>query len=252
LERRRLKADLHALVSPELERMGFLAAFTERTGGVSRGPFSSLNLGSETGDHPDLVGENWRRVGGALGTREPVSARQVHGTRLHPVEGPVSDVVSPVADADGLTTRDAGVPLAVMVADCVPLVLASGAEELLAAVHVGWRGLAAGIVQVAVRSFSGPASVAASIGPSVGPCHYEVGQEVVDQVVAGTEGEAVVARGGSGLRLDLASSVEAVLGGLGVRTVDRAGECTACDPVRFFSHRRDGTTGRQALVAMRL
>ena len=252
MERRRLKADLYALVSPELERMGFLAAFTERTGGVSRGPFSSLNLGSETGDHPDLVGENRRRVGGALGTREPVSARQVHGTRLHPVEGPVSDVVSPVADADGLTTRAAGVPLAVMVADCVPLVLASGAEELLAAVHVGWRGLAAGIVQIAVRSFSGPASVAASIGPSVGPCHYEVGQEVVEQVLAGTEGGAVVARGGSGPRLDLASSVEAVLGGLGVRTVDRAGECTACDPVRFFSHRRDGTTGRQALVAMRL
>jgi hypothetical protein len=250
LERRRLKADLRALVSPELEGLGFLAAFTERTGGVSPGHFSSLNLGAETGDHPNLVGENRRRVGRALGTGELVSARQVHGTRLLSVKGPASIAGSRVGD--GLITRAAGVPLAVMVADCVPLALASAAEEMLAAVHVGWRGLAAGIVQIAVRSFSGPSGVAAAIGPCVGPCHYEVGNEVVDQVLAGTEGRALVRDDGPGPRLDLAGTVEAVLRELGVRTIDRAEECTACEPARFFSHRRDGTTGRQAMVAMRL
>jgi hypothetical protein len=250
LERRRLKADLHALVSPELEGLGFLVAFTERTGGVSSGQFWSLNLGAETGDHPDLVRENRRRARLALGVAELVSVRQVHGTRFLSVRGPASNAGSPVGD--GLITRAGGVPLTVMVADCVPLVLASRAEEMLVAVHVGWRGLAAGIVPIALRCFTAPSRVSAAIGPSVGPCHYEVGNEVVDKVLTGTEGKAVRTDDEPNPRLDLAGTVEAVLRGGGVPMVDRAEECTACEPARFFSHRRDGTTGRQAVVAVRL
>ncbi|MGH2691925.1 MAG: peptidoglycan editing factor PgeF [Actinomycetota bacterium] len=237
-------------MSLELEDRGFLVAFTERTGGLSPAPFSSLNLGAETGDDPDLVGENRRRLGEALGIQGIVSARQVHGTRLEPVERATGS--GPRNEADGLTTRARGVPLAVMVGDCVPLALASGPEQALATVHIGWRGLAAGIVQKAVGSFSEPSRIMASIGPSIGPCHYEVGREVLDSVREGTQGLAVVVESRSRPRLDLARTVEAALRRCGVAHIDRADECTACEPTRFFSHRRDGRTGRQALVAMRL
>ncbi len=251
MERRRLKGEIHALVSPELERRGFLTAFTERTGGASREPFSSLNLGYDTGDSVPLVAQNHTKLGGALGIGELVSTRQVHGKRLERVDGPPAGPGARI-EADGLTTEDRGVPLAVMVADCVPLALVCEPEKTLAAVHVGWRGLAGGIVQDAVARFSDPSGVAAALGPSIGPCHYEVGQEVVDAVDAGTEGAAVSLQGRPRPRLDLAGTVEAVLRRQGVGQVDRAEECTACEPGRFYSHRRDGITGRHALVAMRL
>jgi YfiH family protein len=249
LERRRLKGEIHALVSPELERRGFLAAFSERTGGVSPEPFASLNLGPDTGDDPGLVDENRARFAEAVGIDQLHSVRQVHGTRLQRVESRVP--VGPTVDADGLTTTSKRVPLAIMVADCVPLALASEQEDTLACVHVGWRGLATGIVQEALGSFSEVSGVAAAVGPSIGPCHYEVGPDVLAAVQAGTEGLAV-SHDGSRPRLDLSRTVEAVLDRAGVSRVDRAGECTACEPARFFSHRRDRRTGRQALVAMQV
>ena len=249
MERRRLKGEIHVLVSPELERRGFLATFTERTGGASPPPFDSLNLGAETGDDHELVAQNRARLNEALGIDEFVDVRQVHGSRVHRVERPA--LRGPLAEADGLTTDTRGVPLAIMVADCVPLALASEEEEILTCVHVGWRGLAAGIVQGALRAFSNLSRVAAAIGPSIGPCHYEVGPDVLASVQAGTGGLAV-SQEGSRPRLDLGRTVEAVLVSSGINRVDRSGECTACEPARFFSHRRDGRTGRQALVAVRV
>jgi len=248
VERRAFPRDITALVSAELERRGFLAAFTERTGGVSAAPYASLNLGAEVGDLPDRVRDNQRLLAEALGIGSFATARQVHGTAVLRVTagdpGP--------EDADVLMTDDTAVPLAVMTADCVPVALASEHQGTLAAVHVGWRGLASGVVQQAMGLFPEPRDVAAAIGPAIGPCHYEVGPEVVEAVGRGA-GEAVVTGSAEGpSMLDLPATVEWLLRRLGAAVVEAAGVCTACEPTRFFSHRRDGVTGRQALVAVRL
>lgn len=249
MERRTLKGRIRALVSPELEGLGFLAAFTERTGGLSEPPFSSLNLGSQVDDPPERVRGNRGLLSDALGVGELRTVRQVHGTGVREVRGG-GDHTEP-EEADALHTLEREVPLSVFVADCVPLALASGRDGRIAAVHAGWRGLASGILDSALAAFSQPSSVAAAIGPAIGRCHYEVGREVVEAVEAST-GVAIADEAGTRPRLDLASTVEAALLRRGVPTVERAEVCTACEPDRFFSHRRDRLTGRQALVAMRL
>lgn len=253
MERRQLAGEIRALVSRGLEQRGFLAAFTERTGGASSAPFSSLNLGLHTGDDPEIVQRNRSALSSALWVQGLVSARQVHGAHIARIEQERSGPADrPLGKADALTTSSAGLPLAVMVADCVPLALASEREGDLSVVHIGWRGLARGIVQKAVRSFAEPAGLAAAIGPAIGPCHYEVGEEVIDAVQRGTDGACRIREGGPKPRLDLPGTVETALRRAGVREVERAEECTACEPARFFSHRRDGRTGRQALVMVRL
>ena len=248
MERRAFTGDIRALVSPRLERRGFLAAFTERTGGVSRDPYSSLNLGVGTGDEPSAVDRNRSTLGGALGLGELTSARQIHGATVAHVRAPGEEL----GEADALTTTVPSVGLAVMTADCVPLALASEREGRVAAVHLGWRGLAAGLVEVAVEQFGSPRDVVAAIGPAIGPCHYEVGPEVVEAVRRGTHGVASVEAREGAPRLDLPATVEGLLRRVGISEVDRSDACTACEPGRFFSHRRDGATGRQALVAVRL
>ena len=248
MERRRFPGDIQALVSSELERRGFLAAFTERTGGASEGQYASLNLGAQTGDAPAAVVENRRRLTESLGIGELTTSRQVHGTGLVHVDGGGGDL----GEADALMTSRRSVPLAIMTADCVPLALASDREGRLAAVHVGWRGLAAGLVQIVARSFEVPDEVVAAIGPAIGPCHYEVGPEVVGAVRRGTHGLISLGRIEDRTSLDLPATVEGVLRREGVAAIDRAETCTACEPLRFFSHRRDGPTGRQALVAVRV
>jgi purine-nucleoside/S-methyl-5'-thioadenosine phosphorylase / adenosine deaminase len=253
VDRRLVSSDIHALVSPALERAGFLAVFAERTGGRSEGPFSSLNLGPDTGDDPDLILANRDRLTEALGLAELATVRQVHGAKVVEVErAPGIEGLERLGDADALTTTAPSVPLAVLTADCVPLALASEDEGRLAVVHLGWRGIAAGLVQAATARFSDPLRVSAAIGPSIGPCHYEVGEEVLAAVRAGTGGIAVAERIDGSLRLDLGATVQGLLRELGVVEIDRAPDCTACEPGRFFSHRRDGATGRHALVAVRL
>jgi YfiH family protein len=256
LERRVLGPGLVAWVAPTLESEGFLAAFTERSGGVSRGPFWSLNLGFATGDRRDLVAENRRRLRDALGVGPFTVARQVHGAAVVTVgpegagagfDGPTGALVG-----DVLATRSPRVAVAVLVADCVPVALAEPRTGRLAAVHAGWRGLAAGVVDAAVAAFERPREVVAAIGPCVGPDHYEVGPEVVAAVRAGTDGCAVAIRTSGRPRLDLGATIERRLRRLGVTRLVRTELCTACRPDRFFSHRRDGRTGRQALVAVRL
>ena len=131
----------------------------------------------------------------------------------------------------------------------MPLIL--GSDDRVAVIHAGWRGIAAGIVDRAVRAFVDE-SPAAAIGPAIGPCHYEVGADVVERVAAGSSGGAVSERRGGRSFLDLPATVERILRGAGVVSIERADECTACEEGRFFSHRRDGRTGRQAALAVRL
>lgn len=256
MDRRRLASDVYALVPGDLEERGILVAFSERTGGISEGPYATLNLALHTGDRPEAVAENRARVAGALDTSAPALAEQVHGNKVVRVgqgragAGWVS--AEPVAGADGLAATRPGLALGILTADCLPIALASPAEGLLVAVHAGWRGLAAGILERALAGFARPGGVRAAIGPAIGPCHYEVGEDVALAVAAGSEAGAVTERRDGAAYLDLPATAARVLRRAGVRHVERAEECTACEEDRFFSHRRDGVTGRQAMIAMRV
>jgi YfiH family protein len=257
VERRRLSRGVHAVVSTELERRGFLAAFTERTGGVSAPPFRSLNLGFQTGDAEEDVRENRRRAAAALSLDAFASGQQVHGATVVSVGDKragagFEDHPGSIPGADALAVTRQGVSIAVRVADCLPVALASPPEGRLVAVHAGWRGLAAGILERAVAEFDSPDTILAAIGPAIGPCHYEIGEQVAMAVAARSPAGVVTDRRDGRLFLDLPRTANRTLRAAGVPRVEVADTCTACEPSRFFSHRRDGVTGRQALIAMRM
>jgi YfiH family protein len=214
------------------------AAFSTRLGGVSAGPFESLNLGILTNDVRERVVANRSTLLHALGrdAARIAMGRQVHGAAVQ-----VRDVVAgaELAEVDAQVTRSGAITPLVLVADCVPLVLAR--PGAVAAVHCGWRGLIAGIVAATVAELGD--DVSAVIGPAIGPCCYEVGDEVRDRFAA--RGHAK-----PGPTLDLPGIVEAELRGAGVHDVALARVCVSCNAELFFSHRRDdGVTGRQAGLA---
>ena len=220
------------------------AAFSTRLGGDSEGPFWSLNLGILTDDEPDRVRSNRGVLAQSLG-RDPGSiamGHQVHGAELQVRDRPPQPG-APLERVDAQVTTSAALTPLVLVADCVPLVLS--APGAVAAVHCGWRGVAAGIVARAVAEVValGDGSVSAAVGPGIGPCCYEVGAEVM---------ESFAARGHDlhGPMLDLPACVAVELERAGVEDVAVAGICVSCNEQVFFSHRRDGgVTGRQAALA---
>jgi hypothetical protein len=220
----------------EADLGGARAAFSTRPGGVSEPPFDSLNLGILTDDDPGAVTENRRRLAVALGLepKQVVFARQVHGSRLvhHPCE-------ESIQEADGHVVTESGPAPMVLAADCLPIAL--NGPGGLAMVHAGWRGLAGGIVGAAAEAVE---ANAAAIGPGIGPCCYEVGEEVLDAFA--DLGDGIVA----GRMLDLPEVARRLLARAGVDRVEAAGLCTSCERELFFSHRRDhGRTGRQAGIA---
>jgi polyphenol oxidase len=229
----------------------YTVVFSTRVGGVSEGVYASLNLGLSTGDERARVEENRRRLFAAAGVpAERVSwARQVHGARvIHARSGDVciSEIQTHPPVADGLWTDERRRALLAVTADCLPVALArvDGERPAVALLHVGWRGLVAGVV-AAGRAALGGRLVAAAIGPGIGGCCYEVGEDVAGPVRAGF-GLGLVRDG----RLDLPGAVERALRAAGVGRVDRLDVCTACDEDRFFSNRRDrGLTGRQGALA---
>jgi YfiH family protein len=229
---------------------GACAAFSTRLGGVSEPPFDSLNLGLLTDDEEENVIENRRRLAAVLGF-EPdqiVFARQVHGTDL--IEHP-SDIVSTIVPplgrkrvetmpaADGHVVRESGLAPLVFVADCLPVALAG--PRGVAMVHAGWRGLAGGILAAGAEAVG---ATSAAIGPGIGPCCYEVGEEVLEAFSGLGEGIA------KGRTLDLPEVARRQLALAGVERVESAGLCSSCEEQLFFSHRRDeGRTGRQGGLA---
>jgi purine-nucleoside/S-methyl-5'-thioadenosine phosphorylase / adenosine deaminase len=225
------------------EAEGYAVAFTTRVGGVSEGPYSSLNLGRKSGDDVGRVDENRRLVCEALGADLEKLAlnHQVHSDRVVRAAAAQRD-----ERADGLWTDEPGLPILAMSADCLPIALArAGADKAAVAVlHGGWKGLLAGIVEAGARAL-GHSSLAAAIGPGIGPCCYEVGEEVAAPFRE-RFGDDVVREG----RLDLWTSAERALRAAGVEQVHRVDRCTFCEPEAFFSHRRDaGRTGRQGVIA---
>ena len=264
---------------------GWRVAFSTRLGGVSRGSQATLNIGYSVGDQQRAVAENRRRFAAAISleVRDLVVPGQVHGTTIATVgleergRGAFgSETV--VHDTDGLLTQEAGVPLMVTFADCVPVLIVArgaGGAARIALVHAGWRGMLAGIVAKAARLLVAPPAgakcggrrgavadrrawrggdearggsarlVAALVGPSIGPCSFTVGDDVGGRFGAAFPGTWQ----GRSVDLWLAAEQQLVAAGLDSAAVVNPRLCTACDE-RFFSHRRDrGRTGRQAAVA---
>jgi YfiH family protein len=256
-ERRELGDEIRAIVSEPLERMGVLAAFLERTGGASAAPYDTLDVSLSVGDEQMAVMENRRRICERLDIPAYSLVEQVHGTKIVRVGAKRAGAgfepgSPPVGRADGMTTSSERLPMAIQTADCMPLVLASSEEPLVAIVHAGWRGFAGGIVDTAAALFADPKGVRAAIGPTIGPDHYEVGEDVALAVSAGSSAGAVTETRDGKLFLDLPGTAKRILRAAGVTRVEDTGVCTACEPKRFFSHRRDGVTGRQVAIAMRL
>jgi polyphenol oxidase len=225
---------------------GAQVLFSTREGGVSEGAYASLNLGILTEDDPGRVRKNRgilaRQAG--LPAERVAMGWQVHGTELRewdaaPENGGYAAPGAELARVDGHLTTTPDVGLLVLVADCLPLALAGGGR--VAMLHCGWRGLAGGIVERALERFDEPP--AAAIGPGIGPCCYEVGEEVL-AAFAGLDGVA------QGRMLDLRAVARRKLEQGGVRQIESVDLCTSCRDDLFFSHRRDrGLTGRQAGLA---
>ena len=217
----------------------YRAFFSSRRGGVSEPPYDTLNLGLLTDDAPESVAENRRRlcVEADCDHARLSYNRQVHGAIAR-------EACENGRQGDAVWTAEPARPLLVFTADCLPVALGRlDGEPAVAAVHVGWRGLLAGVVEEAARALGG-GRLAASVGPGIGRCCYEVGEEVAEPFRR-RFGKAVVDRG----RLDLRSAVDAALRGAGAAFVTHADVCTACS-ADYFSHRRDGPrTGRQGMVA---
>ncbi|HEX6781369.1 MAG TPA: polyphenol oxidase family protein [Solirubrobacterales bacterium] len=229
---------------------GAAAAFSTRLGGVSEAPFDSLNLGLLTDDESTAVTENRRRLAAALGFEpERVAfARQVHGTRLlehagslacsFPLSSKEKEQAKGPPEADGHVVREPGLGALVFTAECLPVAVAG--PKGMAMLHAGWRGLVGGILAAGAEAVE---ATSAAIGPGIGPCCYEVGEEVLESF--GGLG-AGVARG---RMLDLVEVARRQLARAGVERIESAGLCTSCEAELFFSHRRDGgRTGRQGGV----
>ena len=228
---------LRLLVNAPDEESGVEVVFTDRHGGVSSPPFDTLNLAARVGDDRQVVAANRDRVAAAVGfdAASIRLARQVHGSDLIEV-GSSHPVVA--GEADVIATTEPGVVIGILTADCTPVVVAG--PERVAVAHAGWRGLVAGAVERAVEWVREP--YAAWVGPSIRSCCYEVGPEVI---AAFEEAGLPVAAP------DRVSPAEAAVFALeraGLAAVAASGDCTFCDR-RYFSYRRDGTTGRQGAFA---
>ncbi|HEY8416239.1 MAG TPA: peptidoglycan editing factor PgeF [Thermaerobacter sp.] len=260
------------LVPAEAPPWVFLA-FTTRAGGFSVGPFASLNLGRSVGDRPDAVRRNRERLLAATGERWHwvAGTRQVHGREVVVASRAAPWPAERPPEADALVTTEPGVLLWATFADCVPVFLwgeaggsSGGQGRGVALAHAGWRGTVAGVAAAAARRLAvelgtGPAALSALIGPSIGPCCYEVDEPVLSALEAAFAwcGEVLSPspRGEPYRHLDLWETNRRVLIDAGLRpeNIRIAGLCTACDTERFYSHRASGgRTGRMAgLIGIR-
>jgi YfiH family protein len=232
---------------------GVRALSTQRSGGVSAPPYASLNLGGHVGDAPEAVAQNRRVLAAAAGLpAEPVWLAQVHGVEVVDLDaaGHAGISGSP-RPADAAFTRRSGRVCAILTADCLPILLAADSGDVVAAAHAGWRGLAGGVIEATVRVLGvAPAQLMAWLGPAIGPQHFEVGSEVREALLQGDLGaeDAFVPNARGRFMADLMALARRRLVTLGVGRIYGGGLCTFGDGARYFSHRRDGITGRQATL----
>jgi len=243
-------------------------AFTSRIGGISSRPYDSLNLGLSCGlnlvpspkpnapeDSPDNIRENHARVFEAIGCAAHQHA-WVH--QVHAADSVVVDMVNAGEhpNADALISQTPGIVLSIRVADCVPILIAGQAGQVVAAIHAGWRGVVQGVVLKTIeklsRQFNTPElELTAAVGPCIGSHHFEVGEEVADAFRRIQLHDAVLDRPGGKPHIDLTRAVVSQLTASGIRRtqIDYTNLCTFSNPEDFFSHRRDrGITGRMAAI----
>lgn len=245
---------------------GLVHAVSTRHGGVSQGHFATLNLGRAGGDDPDHVETNTRRLADAAGV--PRSAMtttwQVHSN--HIVLATRDNAGGMIDKADGLVTDVPGLPITQRYADCTPVLVYDPRRHAVGLAHAGWRGVVAGVtpalVQAMVQHFGcDPGDLLAAVGPAIGPCCYEVGDEVIEaagQAFASLRGEVLLqqpaagpANGPRAVHFDLWRATQWQLAQAGVQQIEVAGLCTRCHRDTFFSHRGDhGKTGRFGALAM--
>ena len=229
----------HPLIPSLFPPEKIVAGFTTRQGGVSLPPFDSLNLGTRTADDPQSVCENYRILFTALGVRDEQTAlmQQIHDTSIRVID---RGVVYP--ETDCLLTIEPCVLLGVRVADCVPVLFHDPRTGIVGAVHCGWRPITAGILERTLDIMRGewhsaPVDILAALGPSAGPCCYEVGPEVAVKFAP----SSVENRGGR-FYADLRGEIRRRLRALGVHDshIESLPGCTICNDALYFSHRRDG------------
>lgn len=220
---------------------GVRALQTTRLGGTSSAPYDSLNLGDHVGDLPLAVARN-RMLLNSLLPSEPVWLEQVHGT--HVVD---AGVAACLPQADACIARHRSAVCVVMTADCLPLLLCDRQGKVVSAVHAGWKGLAAGVVEAAVRAMQvPPGDMLAWLGPAIGPHAFEVGEEVRAAFIdAQPQASSAFVPGRPGKWFaDLYALARLRLNALGITGIYGGGHCTYRERERFFSYRRDGATGR--------
>ncbi len=228
---------------------GFFQAFSLRSGGHSKKPYDSMNVGMRTGDKTGNVIKNIRAIERAFDTKYISTVRQVHGDRVVLIQNPKFKIQNTKADA--IATNVPGLAVGVRVADCAGTVIIDPEHRVIAAIHSGWRGVANKIPAKAVRVMrkkfkSDPAKLIAAVSPAIGPCCYEVGKEVYKLQKQAVFSNIFTESKGR-VYMNLWKGVKNLLksAGMTTRNIHVCGMCTACNPELFFSHRRDkGKTGR--------
>jgi polyphenol oxidase len=233
---------LKALAEP-----GVAHGFFTREGGVSTGIYASLNCGGGSGDDRDAVAENRRRAATMLGVAPDALAtnHQVHGIRVTTLVRPITGE-RPRADA--MVTRERGLALGILTADCVPVLFADGEAGVIGAAHAGWRGALAGVLEATVSAMAAlgaePQRIRSGLGPAIGPASYEVGPEFPAPFLAQDPANArFFVAAGAKFHFDLPGYVRARLSALGLAVINSTGGDTAADPQRFFSYRRSCLAG---------
>ena len=232
------------------------AGCTLRAGGSSAAPYASLNLGDHVGDEPAVVARNRAQLCATLDLpSEPLWLQQVHGTIVRDADAAdAADSSHAGGPADAAVTRASARVLAVLVADCMPVLFASADGTVLGAAHAGWRGLSAGVIEATVGAMRvDPPGICAWLGPAISASNFEVGAEVRDAFIAhdahAVNAFAANARGR--WQCDLELLARARLSALGITRVAAARVCTFADTARCYSYRRDGRTGRMAALIWR-
>ncbi len=225
--------------------------FLGRIGGVSIGPYESLNLAYWVGDNPAHVDENWRRLREVIGAETPIArCHQVHGTNVRMV---TRENHWEKPEGDGMVTAEPGILLAVSSADCVPILMVNNGGKIVGAIHAGWRGAIAGIAQEGVRAMgrlgAKPHEIRAALGPSIGQCCFEVDEELARlfaHKVAGSDRHSRAGRLGKS-HLDLRAIVtdQLMRAGLARESIVSVGPCTKCANDRYFSRRVNASSGLQ-------
>jgi len=240
---------------------GLIHAIFTRRGGVSPNPWCALNVGGTVGDNPQRVRENRRLALTALG-RDPASvfdAWQVHGVDVAVAEAP-RPPESPHQQADIILTNKPGITLMMRFADCVPIFLHDPVHKAVGLAHAGWMGTVRGTARAAIEAMqarfgSNPANIQAAIGPSIGPDHYRVGLDVVLRArqAFGSDADELLTVHDDSTFFNLWAANRRTLEKAGVRKIELAGLCTACDTEDWFSHRAErGLTGRfGAIIALK-